>query len=111
MKQFLMCVGLAVATVCVPLQAWASLVDDYVEGMVMVGDDPTNYFDTEWGADYVGATVGDGAEFHSYFSLGDLSVDIAESQVLLSDVDVGEEVTLFRASESAPAKVRGAGAQ
>lgn len=38
-------------------------------------------------------------------------LDIAESQVLLSDVNTGEEVTLFRASESAPAKKRGVGAQ
>ena len=38
-------------------------------------------------------------------------LDIKESQVLLSDLSMGEEVTLFRASESAPARIRGAGAQ
>jgi len=38
-------------------------------------------------------------------------LDITESQLLLSDVNAGEEVTLFRAAESAPDKIRGAGAQ
>lgn len=38
-------------------------------------------------------------------------LDITESQVLLSHVSTGEEVTLFRASEYAPANIRGVGAQ